>query len=103
DPARAMRHFDQFLDEMADEKFPDHVMAFLAGSDGMNLLAHLLGSSDYLWDDLLRIHFLDLLPLLERFARRGTAEILSKDLLSAELGSRLSRAATFEKKKVALN
>jgi glutamate-ammonia-ligase adenylyltransferase len=103
DPARAMRHFDQFLDKMADEKFPDHVMTFLAGSDGMNLLAHLLGSSDYLWDDLLRIHFLDLLPLLERFARRGTPEVSSRDSLRAELRSRTSRLATFEEKKVAFN
>jgi glutamate-ammonia-ligase adenylyltransferase len=103
DPARAMRHFDQFLDKMADEKFPDHVMAFLAGSDGMNLLAHLLGSSDYLWDDFLRIHFLDLLPLLERFARRGTPEVSSRDSVRAELRSRISRVGTFEEKKVAFN
>src|SRR5262249_28115382 len=45
DPAKAMRHFDQFLDKMAEENFPDHIMLFLAGTEGMNLLAHLLGSS----------------------------------------------------------
>ena len=29
DPAQAMRHFDQFLDKMAEEKPPDHIMPFL--------------------------------------------------------------------------
>ena len=64
DPAKAMRHFDQFLYKIAEEQFPDHVLSFLAERDGMSLLAHLLGSSDYLWDDFLGIRFNDLLPVL---------------------------------------
>jgi glutamate-ammonia-ligase adenylyltransferase len=103
DPARAMRHFDQFLDKMAEERFPDHVMSFLAGSDGMNLLAQLLGSSDYLWDDLLRTHFSELLPLLERFAKEGLSQPSSKEAFIAELSARMGEAATFAEKKAALN
>jgi glutamate-ammonia-ligase adenylyltransferase len=71
DPAKAMRHFDQFLDKMAEEGSPDHVMSFLARPDGMNRLAHLLGSSDYLWDEFLGIHFRELLALLEHLGQWG--------------------------------
>src|SRR6185295_5553198 len=100
DPAKAMRHFDQFLDKMAAEKFPDRVMSFLARTEGMNLLAHLLGSSDYLWDEFLGVHFQDLLPWLERFAERTQATAIgNKDLFRWELHSRLETASTFEEKK----
>jgi glutamate-ammonia-ligase adenylyltransferase len=70
DPAKAMRHFDRFLDKIAEEDFPDHILDFLAGAEGMNMLAHLLGSSDFLWEDFLGLHFRDLLPILEDFAKR---------------------------------
>jgi glutamate-ammonia-ligase adenylyltransferase len=97
DPAKAMRHFDQFLDKAADEQFPDHVIAFLAGADGMNLLAHLLGSSDYLWDDFLGIHLDDLLPVLEDLAQTQ----LRTD--AARLHAALAPASTFEEEKRILN
>jgi glutamate-ammonia-ligase adenylyltransferase len=97
DPAKAMRHFDQFLDKVADEQFPDHVIAFLAGTEGMNLLAHLLGSSDYLWDDFLGIRFDDLLPILEEL----THSALRTD--AAKLHSGLEQAAAFDEKKKVLN
>jgi [glutamine synthetase] adenylyltransferase / [glutamine synthetase]-adenylyl-L-tyrosine phosphorylase len=72
DPARALSHFDQFLDkliEISEDKYPDSSIAFLASNEGMNMLAQLLGSSDFLWDDLLRIHFAELLPSLEEFGK----------------------------------
>ena len=69
DPAKAMRHFDQFLDKVAEEESPDRIISFLAGREGMNVLAQLLGSSDFLWNEFLRIHFADLLPVLEDFTK----------------------------------
>ncbi len=71
DPAKAMRHFDQFLDKMAEDENPAHVINFLAEKQGMNLLAHLLGSSDFLWDEFLSIHFKELLPILENLGSAG--------------------------------
>ena len=35
----------------------------------MNMLAHLLGSSDFLWDDLLSLHFSEWLPILEKVGK----------------------------------
>ena len=104
DPAKAMRHFDQFLDKMAEQQLPDRIMTFLARSEGMNLLAHLLGSSDYLWDDFLGIHFRNLVPFLERLAGQTGLPIASgRETLRRDLRDRLRAAATFDDKKIVLN
>src|SRR5678816_2034427 len=100
DPAGALRHFDQFLDkliEISEDASPDGTFAFLASSEGMTMLAHLLGSSDFLWDDLLRIHFSELLPLLEQFVRAKLEPgPRFKAALREELRDRLSEGNTLE-------
>ncbi len=104
DPAKAMRHFDQCLDKIAEEEFPDHIMSFLAGTDGMNMLAHLLGSSDFLWDEFLRTHFTDLVPLLEDLTGTDSKTSPSnKDSLTRELRERFGQVSTFEEKRKTLN
>lgn len=107
DPAVALRHFDQFLDkliEVSEDNYPDHTIAFLASSEGMTMLAHLLGSSDFLWNDLLRIHFLELLPVLETFGKTKLKPGPSlKAALRDELRKRLTEASTLEEKKRILN
>jgi len=100
DPGKAMHHFDQFLDKIAEQEFPDHIVSFLADTEGMNLLAHLLGSSDFLWNDFLRIHFAELLPILEDLSKSNLQPLE----LPSELRETAAReAATFEAKKRALN
>jgi glutamate-ammonia-ligase adenylyltransferase len=101
DPAKAMRHFDQFLDKVAEESIPDRMVAFFAGNEGMNLLAHLLGSSDFLWDDFLSLRFKDLLPILEDGAKTELRP--GKQSLRLQLAGGLSGAYTFEEKKEAFN
>jgi glutamate-ammonia-ligase adenylyltransferase len=97
DPGKAVRHFDQFLDKVADEGFPQEVISFLAGEEGMTRLAHLLGSSDFLWDDFLSTHFRDLLPVLTNFT------VFNKESMRQELHTRLEHASSFEEKKRILN
>jgi glutamate-ammonia-ligase adenylyltransferase len=68
DPAKAMLHFDQFLDklvEIGDGEVYDRTLSLLSRSEGMSRLARLLGSSDDLWDNFLGIHFTELVPLIE--------------------------------------
>jgi glutamate-ammonia-ligase adenylyltransferase len=107
DPAGALRHFDQFLDklfEVPEETYPDRTIAFLASNEGMNMLAQLLGSSDFLWDDLLLIHFSELLPVLDEFsARKLQAGPAEKAALRNELEDRLKPCTTLEEKKKTLN
>jgi len=100
DPAKAMRHFDQFLDkivEIGEDQFPDRTISLLAGSEGMSKLANLLGSSDYLWNDFLRIHFMELIPMIE-----ATADASGKDAMRSELRSALEKASPGDRK-AALN
>ncbi|MGH9853687.1 MAG: hypothetical protein ACREBD_27930, partial [Blastocatellia bacterium] len=101
DPAKAMRHFDQFLDKIAEERIPDRMVSFFAGREGMNLLAHLLGSSDFLWDDFLSLRFKDLLPILEDFTKTELRP--GKQSLWRRLAALVSPASTFEEKKKVLN
>lgn len=101
DPAKAMRHFDQLVDNIAsagETGPPGRLISFLAGTEGMNLLAHLLGSSDFLWDDFLAIHSTDLVPVLKDLAGMPGRDSLQKALRKA-----LASAPTFEEKKKVLN
>ena len=98
DPAKAMRHFDQFLDKIAEigeDQFPDRTISLLAGSEGMSKLAHLLGSSDYLWDHFLGIHFVELIPMIE-----ATSEVRGKESMQRELRSALDKASRDERKAI---
>ena len=99
DPAKAMRHFDQVMDKLGQEDSPDRILSFLANPEGMNVLAHLLGSSDFLWDEFLSIHFTELLPTLE--GKTGPSN--NKDAFQQELRSQFARAANFDEKKKVLN
>ncbi len=101
DPAKAMRHFDQFLDKVAEERIPDRMVSFFAGDEGMNLLAQLLGSSDFLWDDFLSLRFKDLLPILEDFTETELRP--GKESLRRQLAESLSASRSFEEKKRAFN
>jgi glutamate-ammonia-ligase adenylyltransferase len=104
DPARAMRHFDQFLDKITEEHIPDQFVSFFVDKRGMNLLAHLLGSSDFLWDDFLRLHFKDLLPMLPALDDLGQIELKpDKRSLRAQLSTQMERADAYQEKKDALN
>jgi [glutamine synthetase] adenylyltransferase / [glutamine synthetase]-adenylyl-L-tyrosine phosphorylase len=90
DPAKAMRHFDQFLDkivEVGDEQFSDRTISLLARGEGMSRLAQLLGSSDYLWNDFLRVHFKGLIPMIE-----APSDTPGKAAMQQELRSVLDKA-----------
>jgi [glutamine synthetase] adenylyltransferase / [glutamine synthetase]-adenylyl-L-tyrosine phosphorylase len=98
DPAKAMRHFDQFLDkivEIGEDEFPDRTISLLAGSEGMSKLAHLLGSSDYLWNDFLRIHFRELLPMIE-----APPDVPGKRALQQELRATMDSAPVDDRKAI---
>jgi [glutamine synthetase] adenylyltransferase / [glutamine synthetase]-adenylyl-L-tyrosine phosphorylase len=97
DPAKAMRHFDQFLDKISEEELPEHIISFFSSKEGMNVLAHLLGSSDFLWDEFLRTHFAELVSVLENFGK--TQEKPFKE----ELQPLLKQASTLDEKKKILN
>jgi len=97
DPARALRSFDQLLDRLmsSEAAWPQ-----LSDGNGLRDLAQLLGSSDFLWEELLRRHIEHLAPLLGDWKRRGLRD---RSALRGELGRRLSEATSFEERKRQLN
>jgi glutamate-ammonia-ligase adenylyltransferase len=77
DPARALRSFDQLLDRAADR--PD-LLAPFATDERLHDLARFLGSSAFLWEDLVRDRAAEALPLLAGWRERplrGRAELRS--------------------------
>jgi [glutamine synthetase] adenylyltransferase / [glutamine synthetase]-adenylyl-L-tyrosine phosphorylase len=86
DPAKAMHHFDQFLDklvELGNEALYDRTLSLLSRSEGMSRLARLLGSSDDLWDNFLRIHFNEMVPLIEDDTMPAGRATMQRELESA--------------------
>ncbi|TAJ23012.1 MAG: hypothetical protein EPO64_12210, partial [Nitrospirae bacterium] len=54
DPAKAIEYFDRFLDRIVEEAHGGKTLAFLKNKKTLALLAKLLGTSDFLWEDFLR-------------------------------------------------
>ena len=104
DPAKAIEYFDQFLDRILEEAGDvtgATAIAFLRKKTTMALLARLLGSSDFLWEDFLRRQHANLLPLLDTYQRLPL--IRPKIALSRALQGKLKRARTDEQRRRVLN
>jgi glutamate-ammonia-ligase adenylyltransferase len=101
DPARAVRYFDQLLDKLLEQDPRASRFRIVTRQEGLELLARLLGSSAFLWEELLRDNFARLMPVLEQLA--SGAEPRRREELAADLGGRLSRAAGDEEQFRVLN
>ena len=101
DPGKALDHFDQFLDQLLDQ--PKKISALSTLSQGSTLehLAQLFGSSDYLWEDLLRRQHHNLLPMMRQY-QKGPL-VRSKAVLTATIQKSLQQAKTVSQKKQRLN
>ena len=101
DPAMAITHFDQLLDKIVEDKMRRSVLALLSKRGTLDLLARLLGASEFLWEDFLRMQFENLLPILQDFRK---AELLrDKEQMRRQLRMSLARGRTLEDKKRILN
>ena len=104
DPTKALRAFDQFLDLMVQEtegKAQQQALALIGDKKMFPLLARLLGTSDFLWEDFLRRQHSNLLPLLQDY--RDAPLIKPRNVLRTELDRLVERAKTHEARKAALN
>jgi len=94
DPAMAMVHFDQFLDKILETPSARPFLAFLKKQETLRFLARFFGTSHFLWEDFLRVHFDLLFPVLERVKGRPLA--IKKTAMQARLRRRLRPAQDFE-------
>jgi glutamate-ammonia-ligase adenylyltransferase len=104
DPAKALEAFDQFLDLTVQDtkgKAQQQALAFLNDKKTFPLLARLLGTSDFLWEDFLRRQHGNLLPLLHDY--RDAPLIKPQPALRKEVDRVVGKAKTEAARKDALN
>jgi glutamate-ammonia-ligase adenylyltransferase len=101
DPAKAMDSFDQFLDRLFHESRDGSALRRLNDQKTLGLLAKLLGTSDFLWEDFLRRQYDNLLPMLEQYQRLPL--IRDRATLTRELRRRLAKSRTDDQRRRALN
>ncbi len=100
-PAKGIQYFDQLLEKVLEKGGSPSLISFLYQKSTLDLLARLLGTSEFLWEDFLKMRFEDLLPILKSFKKK-TAPAKKKEL-RLKLKKALARGKTFEDKKKILN
>ena len=101
DPAMALQHFDQFLDRLAANTSLGADLDWLREDGTLQALATMLGSSDFLWEDFLRMQHANLLPVLKEMP--ATDHPLDGATLRQRLREALQSADTPAARKTALN
>jgi glutamate-ammonia-ligase adenylyltransferase len=89
-PESALLHFSEFLGQLfMRPDWPDE-LASLERPEVLSALARLLGVSDFLWDDFLRMQHANLFPVVRDVDALGTAK--TRKQLEAELDAALRAA-----------
>ena len=100
-PETALHHFHEYLGELFQRpSWPDE-LASLEQPEVLDALARLLGVSDFLWDDFLRMQYANLFPVVQDVGALAHAK--SKNDLQAELTAALQPAPQGRARLDALN
>jgi glutamate-ammonia-ligase adenylyltransferase len=100
-PEKALKHFRQFFEQILEkEDWVDEVGTLLK-SEVLQALARLLGVSDFLWEDFLRIQHDSLFPVVTDVDGLATRKPVEQ--LRAELQRLLSSCDTFDDQVEQLN
>lgn len=86
-PASALVHFREFLAQLLSRPDWPNEVASLEQSDVLDALARLLGVSDFLWNDFLRMQHAYLFPVVKDVATHSSR--ISKDELAERLRSEM--------------
>ncbi len=101
DPAKALRHFDHLMDRLAHDGSLQDTFPWFWEADSLKALATVLGSSDFLWEDFLRLQYATLLPVLKE--TMATNDSLDKEALRHRLQQSLRTTGTEAEGKARLN
>ena len=100
-PETALQHFHEYLGELFRRpSWPDE-LASLEQPQVLDALARLLGVSDFLWDDFLRMQYANLFPVVQNTESLSTAK--GQGQLTTELQSVLAMAPDIPAKLTELN
>ena len=101
DPVMALQHFDRLADRLAGDVAQGADLQWLWEDNTLKALALVLGSSHFLWEDFLRLHYETLLPIFKDL--RAAEQGLSKEDVTVRLQQALHGATTGAIAKHALN
>ena len=101
DPVMALQHFDRLADRLAGDVAQGADLQWLWEDNTLKALALVLGSSHFLWEDFLRLHYETLLPIFKDL--RAAEQGLSKEDVTVRLRQALHGATTGAIAKHALN
>jgi glutamate-ammonia-ligase adenylyltransferase len=102
DPFAALSRFEQLCTQTADVSEKASWMALFSDPEACRVLAKVLGTSDFIWEDFVRTQYETLLPMLGAEAGRAR-RAFSREALADRLEAAMKDAAGFEARKRALN
>jgi len=100
-PELALRHFQEFLENLFQQPNWLEQLSQLQDSKVLSALATLLGNSNFLWDDFLRLQHENLFPVVTNV--EGLQQPKSREMLDLELISLLKAEPDFSSRLTALN
>ncbi|MBN1834242.1 MAG: glutamate-ammonia-ligase adenylyltransferase [Spirochaetales bacterium] len=102
DPYAALCRFEQLVESVLSVPTAGRWSELLSDPRVLQDLARLLGASDFLWEDFIRLQYETLLPILEPHVR-GRRFTLPPGGLTGRLEEALARVSSYEEKVDALN
>jgi len=102
DPYTALARFEQMVEDVLRQEESSDWLSILADPRSMQRLARLLGASDYLWEEFIRLQYEQLKPIL---GPEADAEPIagSRAAMSKQLNDALAEVKTPSEKRQALN
>ncbi len=101
DPEAALLHFHEYLGQLFRNPAWPEELASLERPEVLNALARLLGVSEFLWDDFLRMQYANLFPVVRDLDALAT--LRPRAQLAEELAAASTAAADGDARRDALN
>ncbi len=102
DPFAALSRFEHLVGDIVQQPGRDNWLETISDPHAMRDLARLLGASDFLWEDFIRMQYESLLPFLQPQVE-GCQLSTPPDSLPARLDESLSGCETMESRLEAIN
>ncbi|MDY7029590.1 MAG: hypothetical protein SVR04_14970, partial [Spirochaetota bacterium] len=102
DPYRALMRFETLLGDLRQVADEETVSSLIADSNVLKRLSRLLGTSDFIWEDFIRLQYENIIPLIAG-AQEASQLGIDRESLESELTERLKGVEGFDERKRVLN
>ncbi len=102
DPYAALFRFEQIVKDIMEQPFREKWISHLTDPHNLKDLARLLGTSDFLWEDFIRLQYESLLPMLNQDISNRMFSSLPESL-PKKWAMTLKSADSMQEKKIRLN